>query len=947
MKRTCRRIQRTLAEQGPSALQSDAPAQQHLEECDDCFSVLEALTELDETFLEMPRLDAPDELVERLLARSELTDPRESPSAGIPAASPSPWTRLLAGIARPRRPVWIAGGALAAVALAAVVITIFQPFPSAPEPQLGQIVPGETESLTRTSRFKASGDQGIDSEPVIEANASYYSEDVEGGEIEREPSGPVGGYLEDLPQDELPIWVGRESDISFRGGSPGIEANEGPFAKDEAARKDVRERLRERLRTLPRGRQGAEAEDRRSNEDDRSGLVADDLVFGIPDASKTDGPIHVGGDVRKPEKVFAPAPRYTEIARKARVQGVVIVQAIIDEQGDVTDVKVLKALPMGLDEAAVETVRTWKFKPATLNGKPVEVYYNLTVNFRLDGGRAGETSALPARPLGATPASPFEPGELARRFLDERTATEVPFQTAGGYWRNTYVPGDPVLRYLQARLLERDRAPLEALAGSSLLLHDAAQRPSQPFDPPARSALAVFLHADRRAVDGETRLLLQVGLQGTERYGGRRPAMNVSLVLDLDDEVPVESAAALRAVVTAFGQAREPGDRFRLIVAGRPTGSAGNITVAPEDFRRGPLTVAMQRLLDPEQRPKEGKVIDLATALESAIAAALQSDDPETPLGSSLVVVATARSLGAAVRPLAGLAHRSAVGGVPVSVVGVGERVDLGELDTVALAGQGNRRLLLAAAESTGVVDRELSAAARAIARAVRLRIRLAPGVRLVDVVGSERLDARRAQQTREAERSIDRRIAENLGIEADRGDDEAGIQIVLPSFYAGDSHVVLLDVVVPGPGAVADVRVRYKDLVHLGNGVASDRLSLERGDAAPGPLERNVLKNLLALRARDVLERAGTSVAAGDAAAALDRLRKLRGLLVGLGSELPDLHNDRDLQRDVAMLEEYTRLLGREIDGGSVQLAYLADSLRYAGRLKVLPRPQSIGGKR
>lgn len=112
----------------------------------------------------------------------------------------------------------------------------------------------------------------------------------------------------------------------------------------------------------------------------------DDIVFGIPDAppaAEPEGPIHVGGDVAAPEKISAPQPQYTEIARKARIQGVVIVQAIVNKTGDVTNVKVLKGLPMGLEEEAVKAIKRWKFKPATLNGKPVDVYYNLTVNFRL------------------------------------------------------------------------------------------------------------------------------------------------------------------------------------------------------------------------------------------------------------------------------------------------------------------------------------------------------------------------------------------------------------------------------------------------------------------------------------------------------------------------------------------------------------------------------------
>jgi TonB family protein len=115
-------------------------------------------------------------------------------------------------------------------------------------------------------------------------------------------------------------------------------------------------------------------------------IPIDDLAIGIPEGpppTEDTGPIQVGGDVRAPEKISAPQPQYTEIARKARVQGVVIVQAIIDKQGAVTNVKVLKGLPMGLEEAAVDAIKQWKFKPATLNGRPVTVYYNLTVNFKL------------------------------------------------------------------------------------------------------------------------------------------------------------------------------------------------------------------------------------------------------------------------------------------------------------------------------------------------------------------------------------------------------------------------------------------------------------------------------------------------------------------------------------------------------------------------------------
>ncbi len=108
------------------------------------------------------------------------------------------------------------------------------------------------------------------------------------------------------------------------------------------------------------------------------------LITDAPPAPpEPQGPIIVAGEVTKPVKIHAPQPQYTEIARKARIQGIVIVQAVIDKKGDVTDVKVLKQLPLGLTEASVEAIQQWKFKPATLRGKPVDVYYNLTVSFYL------------------------------------------------------------------------------------------------------------------------------------------------------------------------------------------------------------------------------------------------------------------------------------------------------------------------------------------------------------------------------------------------------------------------------------------------------------------------------------------------------------------------------------------------------------------------------------
>jgi hypothetical protein len=284
------------------------------------------------------------------------------------------------------------------------------------------------------------------------------------------------------------------------------------------------------------------------------------------------------------------------------------------------------------------------------------------------------------------------------------------------------------------------------------------------------------------------------------------------------------------------------------------------------------------------------------------------------------------------------MAHENAVAGIGMSVVAVGGGADLVSMDRLALLGQGHRRVLAAAEDAVKLVDRELHAASRAVARAVRLRIRLAPGVELIDVLGSKNLSDQAAQRVREAERSIDQRMARNIGIRADRGEDEEGIQIIIPSFFAGDSHALLLDVVVPGPGPVADVSVRYKDLVYRRNGIARARLTIEDGHREPGPLERNVLKNQLAYALAGSAATAGQQLAAGDRRAAVRTLKTARELITGMRQEIPGWDNDHELRGDEALLAQYLTVLGPRFAGTGQQQHHLADSLRYLAFRRLIP---------
>jgi TonB family protein len=94
------------------------------------------------------------------------------------------------------------------------------------------------------------------------------------------------------------------------------------------------------------------------------------------------GVVRVGGAIRQPRKIKDVPPVYPAIARTARVQGVVIIEASIDPAGNVGDARILRSIPL-LDQAAVDAVTQWQYEPTLLNGTAVPIIMTLTVNFTL------------------------------------------------------------------------------------------------------------------------------------------------------------------------------------------------------------------------------------------------------------------------------------------------------------------------------------------------------------------------------------------------------------------------------------------------------------------------------------------------------------------------------------------------------------------------------------
>jgi TonB family protein len=95
------------------------------------------------------------------------------------------------------------------------------------------------------------------------------------------------------------------------------------------------------------------------------------------------GVFRAGGGVSAPTLLSKVEPEYSEEARKAKYQGVVLLYVEVDPSGKAVNIRVLHSLGLGLDEKAMEAVKKWRFKPGVRDGKPVTVQAQIEVNFRL------------------------------------------------------------------------------------------------------------------------------------------------------------------------------------------------------------------------------------------------------------------------------------------------------------------------------------------------------------------------------------------------------------------------------------------------------------------------------------------------------------------------------------------------------------------------------------
>ena len=118
--------------------------------------------------------------------------------------------------------------------------------------------------------------------------------------------------------------------------------------------------------------------------------VGDAIGIGVierippPPPVAAQAPVRPGSGIHAPRKIVDVKPVYPQLAQAAHVEGVVILETLIDARGHVTSVHVLRSIPL-LDQAAIAAVEQWTYTPTLLNGIPVPIVMTVTVQFALQG----------------------------------------------------------------------------------------------------------------------------------------------------------------------------------------------------------------------------------------------------------------------------------------------------------------------------------------------------------------------------------------------------------------------------------------------------------------------------------------------------------------------------------------------------------------------------------
>ncbi len=416
--------------------------------------------------------------------------------------------------------------------------------------------------------------------------------------------------------------------------------------------------------------------------------------------------------------------------------------------------------------------------------------------------QAGQVAVADAQKLAEGEEATADTGETCLQ--TEQIASAMPRRC---HLSSTYLAGT-ALWQRRLRALADLPPELAAAMGENV--------PKNEIEAPDIAALSVDARLSLDHIEAAGQVWLRVGLRSTERWGLRRPPIDLAVILGANAAAMADDAAC--KALTTLASRVEPQDRLTVVWGDGAKTALDGVDGVDAANRVGALCAA-------------GSLKPMASlAVEHGVARKLLGQHAAAQhrvAGTRLIVVlaAAAENADAALNDSVAAAVQEPT---LTSVLQIGSDAVTDGWWQLADAGQG--------AVEMAALGKEAAAAqalwqgwGRVVARLVRVDIRLAPGVVAQRVVGSRVLTGVETRAVRKREQAIDRNLARVAGVQADRKDDGQGMTMLIPAFLGTDSHYIDILLTVPGPGPVADVVVDYKDLIRMTNAKAMARAALDR----------------------------------------------------------------------------------------------------------------------
>ncbi len=466
--------------------------------------------------------------------------------------------------------------------------------------------------------------------------------------------------------------------------------------------------------------------------------------------------------------------------------------------------------------------------------------------------------------------------------------------------------------------------------GSKIKLDSLARSYHQKFPVPGHTALALYADVDHSKVlasGGD--VFLQLGIQAATREMPRRPSLNIALVIDRSGSMGSDGKMkeARNAALKFIDRLRDDDDVVVIAYDDRiETPCGGDVKCDRES------TKAYIRSLDARGSTNIHGALDRAYRMVA---------DRSAPGKLNTVILISDGMPTAGITDeasIVNLARIAAENNISTTSVGMGLEYNDKLMMHLASQGQGHYHFVKNASSMETILKEEFDSLNRVVARALRLKIKLADDVVLKRVLGSRALDWKQTAQVRSEERHLDDKLYRELGIKKDRQeDDHEGIRMLIPYFFSGDSHVVMLHLYLPpgtNPERIAEVTLKYKDMLHSKNNMAEKEVVVSRAkdvDQMVKSINRKVKKNLLGFRAGETLMTVAQMINNGQE----QRAAQMIGDQAEMFRQAGQRWSDDDLLKDARLLDQYQgvilKLQDPNLAAKSSLRAYLTKTMSHS----------------